>query len=198
MKVSPHLERLIQSLSRFPGVGKKTATRLAWHIIGADKSFAMELAENITIAAETFRPCSLCNMLSESDPCPICSDESRQNESLCIVQNSAEVQIIENMNEFNGYYFVLGALLSPLDGIGPDEIHSTLLFDRIESLQPGEIILALKPSAEGEATMHYIWESLRGMRIEVTRLSTGLPFGSELEYSSSNTLKSAWQRRYGF
>ena len=198
MQISPSLEALIQSLARFPGVGKKTANRLAWHIISSDKSFAAELVENISRASAKIRPCSLCNMLSESDPCPVCSSSERQNDSLCIVQNSAEVQIIENMNEYSGYYFVLGALLSPLDGIGPDEIGSSRLFERIEQLAPRELILALKPSAEGEATMHYIWESLKDKDLQITRLSTGLPFGGELEYAGSSTLRSAWQRRYKF
>jgi len=197
MQISEHLEKLIDSLSRFPGIGKKTAGRLAWHIVSSDKSFALQLAENINKAAEAFRPCARCNMLSESDPCPICASHERDTESLCIVEHSADIQIIENMNEYRGLYFVLGHLLSPIDGYGPDEINTPLLISRIDELQPKELILALKPSAEGEATMHYIWEILKDRGITITRLSTGLPFGGDLEYSSSSTLRSAWQRRYG-
>lgn len=198
MQISEELEKLIQSLSRFPGIGKKTAGRLAWHIVSGDKSTALQLAANISAAVEAFRPCSLCNLLSERDPCPICSSRDRDTDSLCIVEHSADIQIIENMNEYRGLYFVLGHLLSPIDGFGPDEINAGLLQKRIATLQPQEIILALKPSAEGEATMHYIWEILGSSGITITRLSTGLPFGGDLEYSSSSTLKSAWQRRYGF
>ncbi|HQQ67194.1 MAG TPA: recombination mediator RecR [Candidatus Cloacimonadota bacterium] len=197
MQISEHLEKLIDSLSRFPGIGKKTAGRLAWHIVSSDKSFARQLAENISTAADAFRPCSLCNMLSEIDPCPICASRDRERDSICVVENSADVQIIENINEYRGVYFVLGHLLSPIDGIGPDEINTPLLLKRIDEIGPGEIILALIPSAEGEATMHYIWEILKDRQLKITRLSTGLPFGGDLEYSSSSTLRSAWQRRYG-
>lgn len=197
MQISEHLEKLIDSLSRFPGIGKKTAGRLAWHIVSSDKNFARQLAENISTAVEAFRPCSLCNMLSESDPCPICASRDREHDSICVVENSADVQIIENINEYRGLYFVLGHLLSPIDGIGPDEINTPLLLKRIEEIGPSEIILALIPSAEGEATMHYIWEILKDRKLKITRLSTGLPFGGDLEYSSSSTLRSAWQRRYG-
>ncbi len=197
MLISENLEKLIQSLSRFPGIGKKTAGRLAWHIVSSDKSFAQELSQNISTAAASFAPCSLCNMLSESDPCPICASKERESDNLCIVEHSADVQIIENMNEYRGQYFVLGHLLSPIDGFGPDEINTPLMLKRIAELNPAEIILAIKPSAEGEATMHYIWEILKDKGIKITRLSTGLPFGGDLEYSSSSTLKSAWQRRYG-
>jgi len=197
MLISENLEKLIQSLSRFPGIGKKTAGRLAWHIVSSDKSFAQELSQNISTAAASFAPCSLCNMLAESDPCPICASKERESDSLCIVEHSADVQIIENMNEYRGQFFVLAHLLSPIDGFGPDEINTPLMLKRIAELNPAEIILAIKPSAEGEATMHYIWEILKDKGIKITRLSTGLPFGGDLEYSSSSTLKSAWQRRYG-
>ena len=197
MQISDHLEKLIDSLSRFPGIGKRTAARLAWHLVSTDKSFAQQLVQSITAASDAIRPCSLCNMLSESDPCPICSAAEREQDSICIVQNSADVQIIENMNEYRGQYFVLGHLLSPIDGIGPEEIKSEMMIRRIGQLSPREVILAIKPSAEGEATMHYIWEILKDRNIIITRLSTGLPFGGDLEYSSSSTIKSAWQRRYG-
>lgn len=197
MQISEHLEKLIDSLSRFPGIGKKTAGRLAWYIVSSDKIFAQQLAENITAASEAFRPCSLCNMLSECDPCPICASNEREQDSICIVQQSADVQIIENMNDYRGLYFVLGHLLSPIDGIGPEEINTPLLISKIDAIQPREVILAIKPSAEGEATMHYLWETLKDRGLQITRLSTGLPFGGDLEYSSSSTLRSAWQRRYG-
>ncbi|MCB5259382.1 MAG: recombination mediator RecR [Candidatus Cloacimonetes bacterium] len=190
------LEKLIESLSRFPGIGKKTAERLSWHLLGGDKVFALELAENIKTAVETFKPCSRCLMLSESDPCPICSSPDRNLDKICIVEHSSDIPIIERMNEYRGLYFVLGHLLSPIDGFGPREIHSEELSRRVEEVKPKEIILALKPSAEGEATIHYIWEIFKKREISITRLSTGIPFGGDLEYSSSNTLRSAWARRY--
>jgi recombination protein RecR len=164
--------------------------------LGQDKSFALELVEIIKTTVESFQPCSLCLMLSESDPCPICSSNDRNREQLCIVEHSADIQIIENMNEYHGLYFVLGHLLSPIDGFGPREINAESLKQRILELSPKEIILALKPSSEGEATIHFIWEIFKDSGIRITRLSTGLPFGGDLEYSSSNTLRSAWTRRF--
>jgi recombination protein RecR len=113
-----------------------------------------------------------------------------------VVESSADIQIIENMNEYKGRYFVLGHLLSPIDGYGPEQIHSAQFLQAIERFHPQEVILALKPSPEGEATIHYLWELLKDKDIKVTRLSTGLPFGGDLEYSSMLTLSNAWKRRY--
>jgi len=135
-------------------------------------------------------------MLSESDPCPFCISPDRSDSYLCVVENSSDIQILEGMNEFKGRYFVLGHLLSPLDGYGPEQINTAMLLERIENLHPGEVILALKPSAEGEATIHYLWELLKDKGISITRLSTGIPFGGDLEYSNLNTLANAWKRRY--
>ncbi len=196
MLFSDNLERLIEGFSRFPGIGRKTAQRLAWHLIAEEKSFAETLAESITTVSESFRPCTRCLMLSESDPCPICASKSRDKSQICIVENSADVFIIEKMNEYNGLYFVLGHLLSPIDGFGPKEIHADKLKKMVEELSPGEIILALKPSSEGEATMHYLSEILEDESRRITRLSIGLPFGGDLEYSSNNTLRNAWARRH--
>ena len=196
MLVSLSLERLIQAFNRFPGIGRKTAQRLAWFLISQDKSFALELAETIKNTVESFTRCSHCQILSELDPCPICVATDRQDDVLCVVESSSDVQIIENMNEFKGRYFVLGHLLSPLDGYGPEQIQAEALIKRIEELNPQELILALKPSAEGEATIHYLTELLKDKAIRITRLSTGIPFGGELEYSSSVTLSNAWKRRF--
>nr|MDK2851103.1 recombination protein RecR [Candidatus Cloacimonadota bacterium] len=196
MYVSASLEKLIENFSRFPGIGRKSAQRLAWYLLSQDKSFADSLAESIKSTVEAFKPCSKCQMLSESDPCPICSDQERDTDLLCIVETSADIQIIEKMNEYRGQYFVLGHLLSPIDGYGPAQINSEILQKRVDELMPKELILALKPSTEGEATMHYLWELFRDKVQSITRLSTGLPFGGDLEYSSSNTLKSAWERRF--
>ncbi len=196
MLISLSLERLIQALNRFPGIGRKTAQRLAWFLVSQDKSFALELAETIRNTVESFTTCSLCNMLSESDPCPICSDLERSDALLCVVENTADIQIIENMNDFKGRYFVLGHLLSPIDGYGPEQIRSAGLLEAMERVHPEEVILALKPSPEGEATIHYLCEILQDKGVRVTRLSTGIPFGGDLEYSSLLTLSNAWKRRY--
>ncbi len=196
MLFSENLERLIQSFNRFPGIGKKTAQRLAWYLVAQDKNFALNLAEIIKTTVENFATCSRCNMLSESDPCPFCTSQDRVDNYLCVVENSSDIQILEGMNEFKGRYFVLGHLLSPLDGYGPEQINTAMLLQRIEELHPGELILALKPSAEGEATIHYLWELLKDKGLNITRLSTGIPFGGDLEYSNLNTLANAWKRRY--
>ena len=196
MLISLSLEKLVQAFCRFPGIGKKTAQRLAWFLVSQDKKFALELADTIRATVESFKLCGHCNMLSETDPCHFCDSPERNDEVLCIIENSPDVQIIENMNDFRGRYFVLGHLLSPLDGYGPEQIHCQMLLERIDEIKPQEVILALKPSAEGEATIHYISEILSGSGIKLTRLSTGLPFGGDLEYSSTVTLANAWKRRY--
>ena len=135
-------------------------------------------------------------MLSETDPCQICSATDRDDRSICVVESSPDVQIIENMNEFSGRYFILGHLLSPIDGYGPEQIKTAQLAHLIDTEKPQELILALKPSAEGEATIHYICDLFKDTDIVITRLSTGLPFGGDLEYSSNVTLTNAWKRRY--
>ncbi|PKN72225.1 MAG: recombination protein RecR [Candidatus Cloacimonetes bacterium HGW-Cloacimonetes-3] len=196
MVLSDNLEKLIQALNRFPGIGRKTAQRLAWFLVSQDKNFALQLSETIKTTVESFTSCKLCNMLSESDPCPICNASDRLNTHLCVVESNSDIQIIENMNEFRGRYFVLGHLLSPIDGYGPEQIHTDMLMKRISGLKPAEVVLALKPSAEGEATIHYLWELLKDKGVTITRLSTGIPFGGDLEYSSINTLANAWKRRY--
>jgi len=196
MIISPALEKLILTLARFPGIGKKTAQRMAWYLVSQDKSFGLELANIIKQTVERITTCSLCNMLSESNPCPLCSSSERMDSLLCVVESTADIQIIENINEYKGRYFVLGHLLSPIDGYGPEQIHSAQFLQAIEHFHPQEVILALKPSPEGEATIHYLWELLKDKDIKVTRLSTGLPFGGDLEYSSMLTLSNAWKRRY--
>lgn len=196
MLISPRLEDLISALNRLPGIGRKTAQRLAWNLISSDKTKAEELSQAISIAVNSYSPCSKCNLLAESDPCPLCEASDRDDTLLCIVESSSDVIILENMNEYRGCYYVLGHLLSPLDGYGPDQLSIPKLLKTIEDRPPQEIILALKPNAEGEATIHFLTEILASKVPNVTRLSTGLPFGGELEYSSTLTLANAIKRRY--
>ncbi|HOV16467.1 MAG TPA: recombination mediator RecR [Candidatus Cloacimonadota bacterium] len=196
MTNSPLLEKLVMQFSRFPGIGRKTAQRLAWFLLSEDKASAYEFADVIKEAADSFTVCSQCLMLAESDPCPICLDSDRDDGQLCIVETTPEIFLIENMQEYHGKYFVLGHLLSPLEGYGTEDLHTAELLKLIENRKPSEIILALKPSAEGEATIHYIYELLKDKDITLTRLSTGIPFGGDLEYTSTLTLTNAWKRRY--
>jgi recombination protein RecR len=196
MQLSPLLEKLIQHFNRLPGIGRKTATRLAWHLISSDKQTALDFANSIITTVESYCHCSTCLMLSETDPCYICSDQNREDDFLCVVETTSEIAIFENMHDYKGKYFVLGHLLSPLDGVGPMELHLTEFLSLINHRHPKEVILALKPSAEGEATIHYVSELLRDHDVNLTRLSTGLPFGGDLEYTSALTLSNAWKRRY--
>lgn len=196
MNSSPLLEKLILHFNRFPGIGRKTAQRLAWHVVSGQKQLALDFAECIKETVENFTYCAQCLMLSESDPCPVCKDTNRDDSLLCIVETTSEIYLLENMNEYRGKYFVLGHLLSPLEGFGVNDLHLNELQSLIEQRQPTEVILALKPSAEGEATIHYISEFLQDKNVSLTRLSTGIPFGGELEYTSTLTLANAWKRRY--
>jgi len=193
---SPLLEKLIQHFNRFPGIGRKTAQRLVWHLISSDKVMAHDFAESIKETVDIFTTCPGCLMLSETAPCSICADTDRDDNLLCIVETTSDVYLMENMHEFHGKYFVLGHLLSPLEGYGLNDLHINELENLIKSRKPQEVILALKPSAEGEATIHYISELLHKTDITITRLSTGIPFGSDLEYTSTLTLANAWKRRY--
>lgn len=190
------LDELIRNLKKLPGIGNKTAQRLALHIVSEDKILAMNLADSIRNAVEKFTNCSVCNILTDTDPCPFCRDASRQRDHLCVVENTQDVHLIENTHEFHGRYFVLGKLLSPLDGIGPAEINFPKLKNLIESENIAELILALNPSAEGESTISFIASQLEDRDINITRLSTGLPFGGDLEYTSPVTLGNAFKRRY--
>lgn len=187
---------LVQNLKKLPGIGNKTAQRLAVHLIGSDRVEALELAHSMIKAVENFTNCSICNMLTENDPCRYCSDRARNDNYLCVVENSQDIYLIENTHEFKGKYFVLGNLLSPLDGIGPKEINFTKLMKMIESNGIEELILALNPSAEGESTIGFIASQLENLPIRITRLSTGLPFGGDIEYTNPITLGNALKRRY--
>ncbi len=190
------LSDLVQNLKKLPGIGSKSAQRLAMHIINIEKEKALELADSIRETVESYTNCSICNMLSETDPCRFCSDRSRHQNLLCIVENTQDVYLIENTNEFKGRYFVLNDLLSPIDGIGPDEINYPRLLELVKSDSIDEVVLALNPSAEGESTISFLASQFEKLKVKVTRLSTGLPFGGDIEYTSSLTLGNAFKRRY--
>ena len=190
------LEDLVNNLKKLPGIGSKTAQRLAIHLISKEKADAVNLADSIKIAVQSYDNCSVCNMLSETEPCKFCSDETRLSNVICVVENTQDAYLIEDLHEFKGKYFVLNELLSPLDGIGPDEINYPKLEKMIISGMINEIILALNPSAEGESTINFIASQFEGKNVKITRLSTGLPFGGDIEYTSSLTLSNAFKRRY--
>jgi recombination protein RecR len=193
---SKKLEKLEFELRRLPGVGKKTAQRLAFFLINGEKADALNLAKSIEEAVISFKQCSKCNYLSESDPCEFCSDLTRDNNSVCIVESSQDVILVEKTNLFHGRYFVLGNLLSPLDGIGPTEIHFSQLLSFIKELDTKELILAIDPSTEGETTINFIADECKQLGLKITRLSIGLPFGGNLEYTNSITIANAFNRRF--
>ncbi len=190
------LAELVQNLKKLPGIGSKSAQRLAMYLIGMEKAKALELSESIRKTVESYTNCSICNMLTETDPCLFCADANRKDNLLCIVENTQDIYLIENTHEYHGKYFVLGNLLSPLDGIGPDDINFPKLLKLVETNKISELILALNPSAEGESTISFLASKFEGHQLNITRLSTGLPFGGDIEYTSSLTLANALKRRY--
>lgn len=190
------LDDLKNGLKQLPGVGEKTAQRYALYLLNQTKDNALTLADTIREAVEIHSFCTCCNVLSDTNPCAICSDEKRDHSLLCVVENTYDVYLIENTGEYRGYYFVLGHLLSPMEGIGTREIHLPQLLEKIGDERISEVILALNPSAEGETTIELIATEITPLRKRITRLSTGLPFGGNIEYSSPVTLSNAIKRRY--
>lgn len=196
------LRGLIEALGALPGVGAKSASRMAHHLLGHDRQGALRLSKALEHAVESVRHCQRCNTLSESDICGICADARRDPSRLCVVETPADQDALEKTKAFDGYYFVLMGRLSPLDGMGAKDIGLQRLFDRVfvqvdeepmESARPTvkELILATNFTAEGEATAHVIAQALKGSGVRVTRLAKGVPAGSELEYVDLSSLAHA-------
>ena len=189
------IEDLIEALTRLPGIGKKTASRLAFHILRTDLSEARELANAIMDVKEKIRLCSLCFNLTDEDPCRICRDEHRNKETLCIVEGPNDLMAIENAGIFNGRYHVLQGALSPLDGIGPENLKIKELVERLKREQVTEVILATNPTVDGGATALYLTDLLKPFGRRITRIAYGIPMGSEIEYVDSVTLSKALEGR---
>lgn len=189
------LQGLIDALKCLPGVGPKSAQRMALHLLERDRPSALRLADALREAVEKIGHCRLCRTLTERDVCRLCANESRVREQLCIVETPADVLAIEQATPFRGLYFVLLGRISPLDGIGPEELGLDQLEARLDSGEIREVILATNPTVEGEVTAHYISE-LAGQRgIRTTRIAHGVPLGGELEYVDSGTLSHAFEGR---
>ena len=188
MSVLPKsFERLAAAFERLPGIGAKGAARIAYHLLRASSEEAETLASSVRSAREAVRRCSTCHMLTEEDPCAICSDPARDGSILCVVEDPADVAVVERTREFRGRYHVLWGALSPLRGIGPDEIEIDSLLARVE--EPiREIVVATNPNVEGEATALYLARILRDRNISVTRIAFGLPVGGDLEYADEVTM----------
>ena len=185
--------RLIDRFSRFPGIGKKTAQRMAFHILKDSKKNAQSLADAVQDVKSSISGCSICGGITEDDPCIICSDSKRNKSLICVVEVPSDIFAFERTSGFNGVYHVLNGVLSPLDGIGPDDLTIDSLVARVKS--DDEIVLALNPSIEGDTTCLYISKLLSEKNIKISRLARGLPVGSELEYTDDATLMRAMEGR---
>jgi len=182
--------KLIGELSKLPGIGTKTAQRLAFYILGLSKGRVKELTDAILNAKTNIKYCSICNNLTESDPCEICSSSERDKNTVCVVESPKDVIVMEKTGEYKGLYHVLHGSISPMDGIGPDDIKINNLLPRLEE-GIDEVILATDPNAEGDATAMYLAKLLKPLGVKVTRLAHGLPVGSDLEYADEVTLSKA-------
>jgi recombination protein RecR len=187
-------ERLAAELQRLPGIGAKSAARLAYHLLRSPKEEAQRLSLAIAEAREAVRRCSICNTLTEEDPCSICSNPERDPSVICVVEEPGNVMAIEKTREFQGRYHVLWGALSPLKGIGPDEIDAAGLVSRATP-EVKEVILATNPNVEGEATALYLARKLKGSGVRVTRIAFGLPVGGDIEYADEVTMARSLENR---
>ncbi len=196
-KSAATLERLANRLARLPGIGRKSAMRLAFHILKLPKEEALELADTIREVKERVGLCSICCNISETDPCRICTDPNRKQDMICVVEETSDAAAMDNVEGFNGLFHILGGRLSPLDGIGPDDLKIKELLARMTD-DVTEIVIATNPNVEGEATAVYLAKLLKPMNVKVTRLARGLPVGSDLEYADAVTLTRAMEGRQEF
>jgi recombination protein RecR len=186
---------LIEALTKLPGIGRKTASRLAFHLLRSSLSEAQELARAILDVKEKIRLCSVCFNLTDEDPCRICRDEERNREILCVVEGPNDLLAIESTGSFNGRYHVLHGTISPLDGIGPEDIKIKELLERLRRNEVTELILATNPTVEGGATALYLTDLIRPLGVKVTRIAYGIPMGGEIEYADGMTLSKALEGR---
>lgn len=189
------VERLINELSKLPGIGRKTAARLAFHILRIPKREAQELARGIIDVKERIHPCSVCFNLTDQDPCRICSDSRRNDEVICVVEEPNDLMAIEGTGDFRGKYHVLHGTLSPLEGIGPEDIKVKELLRRLEAGRVKEVIMATNPNVEGGATALYLTELIKPLGVKVTRIAYGIPMGGDIEYTDGVTLVKALEGR---
>lgn len=187
------VQRLIDRFARFPGIGKKTAQRMAFQVMKSDETEAAELAESIMNVKTKIHFCTICGGITEDDPCNICTDPKRTQDMICVVEDPQDIFIFERASSYRGVYHVLGGILSPLDGIGPDDLNLNKLIDRAKDNT--EIILATNPSIEGDTTALYINKLFSKKNVKITRLARGIPVGSAIEYTDEATLTRALEGR---
>jgi len=189
------VDRLIDELKRLPGVGQKTAQRLAFHLLRAAPEQALALADAIREAKRNIRECSICNNLTDTDPCLYCASPTRDRKTICVVEEVHHILAVEKTRQYSGLYHVLGGALSPLDGIGPDQLKLKSLIERLKGATVEEIIIATNPTAEGEATAVYVSKLIRPLGVRVTRIGVGIPVGADLEYADESTMLKAMEGR---
>ena len=192
---SPSIEKLIESFERLPSIGHKTAVRLAFHMLDLSKEETEEFINSIINAKEKLKYCSNCYNISDTDPCPICSSPKRDNSVICVVEDVRDVMAMERTHEFKGVYHVLHGTISPMNGIGPEDIKIKELLNRIANNDIKEIIIATNPRVEGEATAMYLSKLIKPLGIKVTRIARGIPVGGDLEYTDEITLMQALEGR---
>ena len=195
MSYSPLLVRLIDSLRCMPGVGRKSAQRIAFHLLERDRDGASKLSTALADAVDRIGHCSRCRMLTEHEFCSICSASGRDGSQLCVVESPADVMAVEDATSFRGFYFVLMGHLSPLDGIGPEELGLAGLEERLRNDGIKELIIATNPTVEGDATAHFLAELAARNKVQASRIAHGVPLGGELEYVDSGTLSHAFYGR---
>ena len=189
------IKSLIESFKYLPGIGEKTAERLAFSVLELEEEQIEMFSSSIMEVSEKIHKCPICNTLTDLDQCYVCSDSTREDDVLCVVEDSKSVFLFEKLGMFHGKYHVLDGVISPLDGVNPEDIGLSKLLDRIEKEKYKEIIFAFKPSIEGETTALYIKKVLDGMNIKITRLASGVPIGADMEYVDSLTLERALKDR---
>ncbi|MEE9466438.1 MAG: recombination mediator RecR [Candidatus Neomarinimicrobiota bacterium] len=191
----PSLDRIVTELAKFPGIGKKTARRLAFHLLDTPREEVEQLASALLSLKENVVECRICHHIAEGELCPICSDTRRDSTTVCVVERVLDVLIFERMGEYQGHYHVLGGVISPLDGISPDNLNIVDLIERLPEMK--EMIIATHPSIEGDTTALYIAQQAEGLPVKITRLARGIPMGTNLEFTDEATLASAFTARVG-
>ena len=189
------LTKLISELGKLPGIGGKTAQRLAFHILSLPEEEVKSLAQTLIDAKSTMHYCSVCGNLTDTDPCGVCADSARDHSVICVVESPRDVSAMERVREFTGVYHVLNGAISPMDGVGPEDINLRSLIVRLQETDVKEVILATNPNIEGEATAMYIARLIKPAGIKVTRIAHGLPVGGDLEYADEVTLSKAMEGR---
>jgi len=195
LSTSESIEHLAEHFAQLPGIGRKTAKRLALYVLKMPQEEVAAIAQALLDVKSRVRYCSVCSNITESDPCIICSSNKRERSLICVVEEPNDVLAIEKTNDFRGLYHVLGGALSPLDGIGPDDLKINELLQRMGAGNIDEVILALNPNVEGEATTLYLSKLLKPLGVKVTRIARGLPVGSDLEFADEATLSRALEGR---